>query len=86
MRIVEVTWVDSSIYRGWTTVQKLHSQVDKSSLMCKTVGYVFSDTDEELSLTMSLAWEYAEDEEAASQAELLTIPRVSIERIEELSA
>ena len=84
MRIVEVTWVDSSIYRGWTAIQKLRSQVDKGSLMCKTVGYVFSDTDEELSLTMSLAWEYSEDEEAASQAELLPIPRVSIESIEEL--
>ena len=86
MRIVEVTWVDSSIYRGWTAIQKLQRQVDRGSLMCKTVGYVFSDTDEELSLTMSQAWEYSEDEEAASQAELLTIPRVSIERIEELSA
>ena len=86
MRIVEVTWVDSSIYRGWTSIKKLQTQVDKSSLMCKSVGYVFSDTDDEISLTMSRAWEYTEDEEAGSQAEMLTIPRVAIERVEELSA
>ncbi len=84
MKIVEVTWVDSNIFRGWSTFEKTSKYLVRQSLQCKTVGYLYSDTEEEVSLIMSLAWEYKDDEEAKSNAEMLTIPRVAIVSIQEL--
>ena len=84
MRSVEVTWIDSNIYRGWTTNEKLDDQLDKSSLECRTVGYVFRDDEDELTLVMSKAYQYRDDEEAASHAEMLTIPRVAVTNVREL--
>ena len=84
MKIVEVIWVDSNIWRGWQRWNKLEDYHERQSLQCKTAGYLFKETKEKVTLLMSRAWEHADDEEPSSGAELMTIPRVAIEDIREL--
>ena len=84
MKMLEVAWVDSNMNRGWSTVKETKAFLEKQTLICKSVGYLYEETDEYLSLVMSQAWQYAEDKDAASYAELLTIPREAVKDTKEI--
>ena len=84
MKIVEITWVDSNIAHGWTTNEANDEYIKTQSLECRSVGYLLERNEDHISLVMSRAWKYTEDEDSASSAELLTIPEVSVIKVRNL--
>lgn len=84
MKIVEVIWTDSNLARGWTSHTETRKYLDHQSFVCKSVGYLVEETEEKIALLMSQSWQYIEDEESSSGAELLTIPRKAVKDVREL--
>ena len=71
-KIKKIKWLDS--YGCTNSWQKIESITEK--LICETIGYVISETDELISLANSIAYETDETVEQANG--VMTIPKVSI--------
>lgn len=71
-KIKKIKWLDS--YGCTNRWQKIENITEK--LICETVGFVISETDELISLANSIAYETDETVEQANG--VMTIPKVSI--------
>lgn len=71
-KIKKIKWLDS--YGCTNHWQKIENITEK--LICETVGFVVSETDELISLANSIAYETDETIEQANG--IMTIPKVSI--------
>ncbi|WP_158728728.1 MULTISPECIES: hypothetical protein [unclassified Flavobacterium] len=71
-KIKKIKWLDS--YGCTNRWAKIESIAEK--LICETVGFVISETDELISLANSIAYETEETVEQANG--VMTIPKVSI--------
>lgn len=71
-KIKKIKWLDS--YGCTNSWRKIENITEK--LICETVGYVISETDELISLANSIAYETEETVEQANG--IMTIPKVSI--------
>ena len=77
-KIKKIKWLDS--YGCTNSWRKIENITEK--LICETVGYVISETDELISLANSIAYETDETVEQANG--VMTIPKVSITEETEL--
>lgn len=71
-----VDWVDSSHSLGWKTKDELRPDIQH----CRTVGYFVSENDEAICMAQSIAIA----NEYAPYAELISIPKVCIQKSIEL--
>ena len=81
-RIVEVEWEDSDMLHGWHT----EAETPLVAGPCRSVGYLFSDTDKAVVLTLSL--DDAEPAPGVTKSRLgctITIPRSAISKVTELT-
>jgi hypothetical protein len=75
-KIKKIKWLDSyGCTNSWRPIEKITEK-----LICETIGYVISETDELISLANSISYETEETIEQANG--VMTIPKVSI--IEEM--
>lgn len=75
MRIEEITWTDATGDDGWLSKAELKAQ---TLTPFHTIGYVFSEDDECVKLTMS------EDEEQETYGAFMVIPKGMIKKREVL--
>ena len=78
MKIVEIEWVDSNHAPGWTEIEETVLFINSLSLKAKTVGYLFAEDDEQVSVVQSVAWKYKEDGAPSSVDGVMTIPKAAI--------
>lgn len=72
MKIVEVTWKDSTTYDAWQHESGMISKV----ATCKTVGYLYSKTKNKVVLVASKS--------IGTVAQMMVIPRKCIKKIRKL--
>ncbi len=73
MKIVKIEWVDSNIMHGWQPLDIFEGRL----ALCESVGYLYEETDELVTLTMGAS-------DLGSIIETLSIPRGCIKSIKEL--
>lgn len=72
---VEVDWVDSRSWHGWTQLEETGPIRDLPNLLIRSVGFLFHEDDERIGLTTSMT----EDQE--NVIDPLWIPKVAISEI-----
>jgi hypothetical protein len=79
MREVRITWTDSmTVSEGWASIEDYVTS--SSSVSCVSLGFLINEDDEKLVLAMN----YDPDNDHVNQT--IVIPRVSVEKIEDLEA
>lgn len=72
MKRLEVEWRDSYQTHGWEQIEKTKTETaEPNYLNCTSVGYLIDDSNDRLTLAMSLG-------QHANAADFLTIPREAI--------
>lgn len=77
MPIVEVLWIDSNHQGRWWSTDELDKDLDDLDLNCRTVGYLYRDREDYVTIVLSQAG-------VGCVAEATTIPRVAIKSMTEL--
>lgn len=82
MRLVEVFWSDPRGLGGggWVKADEV-DDLELTASRCKTVGYVFRETDDELVLFASLGFNRGEVEEVGDG---LVIPKCVVQQVNDL--
>ena len=78
MKIVEIEWVDSNHAPGWTEIEETAVFIQSLSLKAQTIGYLFAEDDEQVSVVQSAAWKYKKDVTPSSVDGIMTIPKAAI--------
>lgn len=73
LRIEIIEWIDANSYSGWGT-EKAYLENAKSSLRCRSVGMVFFENDDRISICLSRT----EGDEQTSLNHSITIPKIAI--------
>lgn len=78
MRIVHVSWVDSSYAAaGWHMKDDVEELVKEAVEQCESIGFVIHETDEALTLALSIA--------THQYGAMMTIPKLAIKATTEVN-